>query len=173
MNVSRNLFLAALVAVSFPVLADDLQVEQPTTEISSVKVEVPSVKVEVAAAGVKAPGFGSRVGSALKWPFVTVATGTTAGASWFVNNAGGARVARYLSTAKEGSEAGKIVSFFKEHAVGTARVVALLEVALIFAAACKAYETFIVSQDDDAQDYDFGVFGDNDADFAVEPEDVQ
>jgi hypothetical protein len=49
----------------------------------------------------------------------------------------------------------------------------LLEAALIVAAVYKAYETFIVSEEDDAQDYDFGVFGDNESDFAVEPEDVQ
>ncbi len=74
----------------------------------------------------------------------------------FVASWGGAqRVAKWLGTAKEGAEAGSIVSFFAKNEKHVSRSLALLETAVIVAAAYKAYQTFFVEEDDmDGDEYD-------------------
>lgn len=152
MTISRNLFLAALVAVAAPVVAS----ETPVVE----------------AAKVVAPGICSKIVDGVKsfvaFPFVTTAKGANA----FVNTCGGMRFANWLATAKEGQDASKVVSFFADHKIGTARVVAAVEAAAVCAIAYKLYQTYVAQDDVDADDeYDFGIFADED--FDVTEEDAQ
>lgn len=160
MTISRNLFLAALVAVAAPVVAS----ETPVADI----VVTPVAE----AAKTVAPGICSKVVDGVKsvvaFPFVTTAKSANA----FVNTCGGMRFANWLATPKAGKEAGKVVSFFANHKTGTARVVAAVELAAVCALAYKLYQTYVAQDDVDADDeYDFGIFADED--FDVTEEDAQ
>ncbi len=152
MTISRNLFLAALVVVAAPVIA----LENPRVE--TVTTVAPGICSKVVD-GVK---------SAVAFPFVMTAKGANA----FVNTCGGMRFATWLATAKEGQDAGKVVSFFADHKIGTARFVAAVELAAVCAIAYKLYQTYVAQDDVDADDeYDFGIFADED--FDVTEEDAQ
>ena len=160
MTVSRNLFLAALVAVAAPVVASEIPAEEVivTQVVEATKVVVPGICSKVAN-GVK---------SVVAFPFVATAKSANA----FVNTCGGMRFANWLAEPKAGKEAGRVVSFFADHKVGTARLVAAVELAAVCAIAYKLYQTYVAQDDVDAdEEYDFGVFSDED--FDVTEEDAQ
>lgn len=159
MTISRNLFLAALVAVAVPVVAS----ETPAVDA------VPSA---VEAAKAVAPSMCSKVVNGVKavvaFPFATAEKGANA----FVNTCGGMRLANWLAIPKDGKEAGKVVSFFANHKTGTARVIAAVELAAVCAIAYKLYQAYVAQDDVDAdEEYDFGIFADED--FDVTEEDAQ
>lgn len=157
MTISRNLFLAALVVVVAPVVASEVpaDVAQPV---------VTAAQEVVVKSGICSKVVDS-VKSVVSFPFVT----TVKGANAFVNTCGGMRFANWLATPKAGKDANKVVSFFANHKVGTARVVAAVELAAVCAIAYKLYQTYVAQDDVDAdEEYDFGVFADEDFDVTEE-----
>ena len=141
MTISRNLFLAALVTVAFPVVAGK------TAEKAVAKT------AEAAAT----TGFGTKVYNVVSWPFVTTASVATGSIDWTANTFGARRFANWLASGVEGDK-GYVASFFTGKEQNTARLIAVFGTAAVVAAAYKAYQNFVAAQEDaDADEYNFGL----------------
>ena len=189
MNISRNVFLAALVTLGLPVLGSEGQAA-PAPVTPPVKVETAPVVVATdkpaattPAADQKAEGKGifATVGSwawaAGSFPFTTLP-------DWIANKAGAERFAKWLGALdKEGNdivakddkgnviEKSGITKFFANNVTAFKRLFAVAETAVVAAAIYKAYEMF-VAEDNDADEEYVDIFEEEYVDSVVESNEI-
>jgi len=184
MNISRNVFLAALVTLGLPVLGSEGQVA-PAPVTPPVKVEAAPVVVATdkpaATTPAESKGVFATVGSwawaAGSFPFTTLP-------DWIANKAGAERFAKWLGALdKEGNdivakddkgnviEKGAITKFFANNVTAFKRLFAVAETAAVAAAIYKAYEMF-VAEDNDADEEYVDIFEEEYVDSIVESNEI-
>jgi hypothetical protein len=156
MNISRNVLLAALVTFGFNVVADEKQATPSTTT-----EKAPATPAE-------SKGFFGTVASVVCFPFTFTRDTTLGVTDWVAGTFGAEKFATWLASGSTDDKGvttkGTMATFFSDHVKATKRVFAVAEVALITAAAYKAYEAFIAEENADEEYVD--VFGDEEFDVA-------